>query len=189
MIKTFSLATTNPYIVTLEKMFSEATKPIKWLIISHNDSQMIRSLSSALTGETAVILEVSQDIWDFDKKILFEAIEWVLQHYEINRLLIAGNSRAGGAESRASVVGLDLQMTAKDTDSKLLAGVELYNAQNRESQQRFAAQFQRISEIPTVCSRRLSGELVLYGMLYRAESGCFLLYNLEADTFIPLAYI
>ena len=186
MIRTFSLTTTNPHIAALEKLFKESAKPIEWLVISHNDSQMIRSLSSALTDEEAVILEFSQDLWDYDENILSQTIEWAVQLHQIKNLVIVGTSQTGGSESRASYVGKENKEKEEDGFASIWAGVQRFNDRNRYAQLRFVSHIQRISENPVVQSRWSNRELAFYGLFYRAESGAYLSYDLELDTFLPL---
>ncbi len=186
MTTTFSTTTTNPFIAALETVFGEATKPIEWLVIAHNDPRMLRSLSSALTGESAAVVEISQDAWDFEGKHLPETIEWALQQGAIKNLVLVGNSQAGGSESRAALVASEATNGGQDGYAKLLAGVQRNNARNHQAQERFAAHVQQMSQIPVLHNRWSSGELAVCGLFYRAESGLFLAYDADADTFHPL---
>jgi len=183
MIATLRTASTNPHIAELEAVFDEATKPIEWLVIAHNDSRMLKSLFAALNGESAALLEVSQDTWNFGKE-LSETIEWALQQGEIKNLVLVGNSQAGGAESRASLAAPP--KVDESGYAKLLAGVKQLNAQNRDTQERFASLVQQMSQIPVVHNRWSSDELAIYGLFYRAESGLFLAYDARTDTFSAL---
>ncbi|MCA9212239.1 MAG: hypothetical protein KDB27_04170 [Planctomycetales bacterium] len=183
MATTLLATTANPQIAELENVFGEATKPIEWLVIAHNDSRMLQSLSSALNGESAAILEVSQDNWNFHKE-LSDTIDWALQQGDIKNLVLVGSSQAGGAESRAS-----LATSTKEDESnysKLLAGVNRVNDENRDAQERFASLVQQMSQIPVVHNRWSSDKLAVYGLFYRAESGLFLAYDAATDTFRPL---
>lgn len=182
----FSTTTKSPHIEALESVFSKASKPVEWLVIAHNDAQMLRSLSSALTGESAAVLEVSQDNWNFQDKQLPEAIEWTLQRGEIRNLVLVGNSHAGGSECRASMFASEATNGNQFDYAKLIAGVEHDNTRNRDAQKRFAAHVQQMLRIPVVHNHWSNGELQVYGLFYRAENGLFLAYNVDVDAFRPL---
>lgn len=186
MTMTLNTTTTNPHIAALETVFDQAAKPIQWLVIAHNDSKMLVSLASALSCESAAVLEVPQNTWDFDGKFLPEAIEWALQQDAVKNLLLVGNSEAPGSEVRASLVA-DEWGECEGSYAKLLAGVERKNARNRDAQERFAAHVQQMLQIPVLHHRWSSGELAVYGLFYRSDSGLFLAYDNDADTFRPLA--
>jgi len=186
MTTSYLTTTSNPHIAALESVFAEATKPIEWLVIAHNDAQMLRSLSSALAGKSAAILELSQDTWDFEDEDLPDTIEWALQQGHLTNLLLAGSSLAGGPMSRASQFASEPISGRGSSYVKLLAGVQRSNTRNRAAQARFAEHIQRMSQIPVVHNRWSSGELAVYGLFYRAESGLFLAYDADADTFRPL---
>ncbi len=53
-------------------------------------------------------------------------------------------------------------------------------------QERFAGQVEQLSQIPVVHSRWRDGELAVYALFHRAESGLFLAYDTDTDTFRPL---
>lgn len=186
MTTTFSAPTTNPHIAALETLFAEATMPIEWLVIAHNDSLMLRSLSSALAGEAAAVLEVSQHEWDFEGEQLPETIEWALQQGQLKHLMLVGNSQAGGPSSRASLVASEETGGNESGCAKLLAGVERNHARTRDAQQRFASHVQQMLQIPVVHHRWSSGELAVYGLFYRADSGLFLAYDMNANSFHAL---
>ena len=185
MTTTFPTTSTNQHIESLETNFAEANTAIEWLVIAHNDSRMVRSLSRALSGQSAAVLEVSQDTWDFDGHELPETIEWALQQVAVKNLVLAGHSQAGGRASRASLAAPDKGAEQANHD-RLIAGVQRWNAQNRDAQKKFASQVRRMTQIPVVHSRWANGELAVYGLFYRAESGLFLSYDAEQDDFQPL---
>ncbi len=95
MTTTLLSTTANAHIAALESVFSQATTPVQWLVIAHNESRLVNSLSSALAGESAAMLQVSQDTWDFKGKELAETIEWALQQGEIKNLVLVGSSHRG----------------------------------------------------------------------------------------------
>ena len=186
MIRSLSNALANTHIESLEAVFSESKTAIEWLVIAHNDSRMMRSLSDALSRESAAVLEVSQDTWDFGGDELPEAIEWALRQGKVKNVVLVGHSQAGGSASRASLVASTTKAEIRSGNERLIAGVQLANAHNRDAQARFALLVRQMSQIPVVHSRCANGELATYGLFYRAESGLFLAYNGEQDECRPL---
>lgn len=185
MSTAFPTTANNPHIAALEHVFAKSNDTIEWLVITHNDSKMLRSLHFALGDESAAVLEVSQDTWDFEGKQLAETIEWALQQSEIKNLVLVGNSDAKGPESRASLVASKSNAALEDGYGKLLAGVQSKNARRLEAQERLAANVQQASQIPVVHNRWSNGELAVHGLFYRAETGFFMAYNTETDSFQP----
>lgn len=186
MSPVLSKTTPNAYIATLDFVLSEATHPIECLVVAHNDPKMLAALRTALANEGAVILEVSQDIWDLDGKQLSEAVEWMLEKTDLKQLVLVGHSLAGGPQSRASLAASASKNGGEDGYKKLLNGVYLNNTRNHAAQERLAMQVQRMSRIPCVASRYTAGELSVHGLLYRVESGVFLAYDTNHDEFRPL---
>ena len=188
MSTTISTTTTNPHIEALEMILDEAPTPVEWLVIAHNDPQMLRSLSSALSGQSAAVLEVSEDTWDLSGQELSETIQWALERCEINNLVVVGHSQTGGVGSQASFVAAqtELETEFESGHNRLIAGVQRANARNRAAQERFARQVQQMLQIPIVDDRCSKGELTVCALFYRAESGLFLTYNASADTFHAL---
>jgi len=184
MTTTLSNTSTNSHIALLESVFAQAKTPVEWLVIAHNDSRMIQSLSASMTGESVAILELSQDLWATEEQELVETIEWALQQGSVGNLLFAGHSQPGGSKSRASLV--DEGGKTQSSYGRLLAGVRRSNAQIQNAQQKIAAQVQRMSQVPVVHSRWVNAELTIYGLFYRAEDGVFLAYDADNDKFRPL---
>ena len=185
MTTTFSTTGSNPHIAALEPILHEAAKPIEYLIIAHNDPLMLQTLCSALGGTSAAILEASQDTWKLSEGDLPEMIEWALQRGEIKHLLLVGHSQAGGSESRASLAAT-VSADAEPGYAKLLANVKRQNARNQQARQSFASQVQQMSQIPAVHTLWASDELAVHGLFYRSESGLFVIYDPNEDSFRPL---
>jgi carbonic anhydrase len=186
MIMTSTAISTNSHIASLEKTFDQARSPIEWLVIAHRDPRMLRSLSAILEGQSAAILEVSQDEWNWSEGELSSAIEWVLQRKEIRNLVLVGHSQVGGTASRSYLLSADPSQTSDQENNgyvRLLAGVRRVQSQSHHAQMRFAADVQQFLQIPPVYRRWTLGELELHGLFFRAESGLFLTYDPDADTF------
>ncbi|MCU0959398.1 MAG: hypothetical protein MUF48_04775 [Pirellulaceae bacterium] len=186
MTSTLSRTAVNAHIAALEPVFDQALTPVQWLVIAHNNARVVDSLMSALAGESAAVLEVSQDTWDFHGGELAETIEWALQQGEVAHLVLVGSSQVGGTQIRATRAPAKTVAQADARCDKLLAGIHRLAAQHREVQDRFAEQVQQVSRIPVVHRRWRGGELAVYGLFYRAESGLFLAYDVDTDTYRPL---
>lgn len=179
----------NVHLTAIQAAFSEATSQVEWLVIAHNDSHLIKSLHEALAGTSAAVLEVSQDRWDFTGSDLPEAIQWALDQGGVSNLVLVGHAHAGGADARLSFVEPGSpEGDAADHSGyrRLVGGVQRSGQHNRSAQNRFAEQLKQLQELPAANSRQQDGELSVYGLFYRDESGLFLLYDAENDSFHPL---
>jgi carbonic anhydrase len=186
MAATLATIPCNPHIMALETALAAATRPVEWLVIAHNDPRMLSTLRSALAGESAAVLEVSQELWDFDGRQIPETIEWALTQTPIRHLVLAGHTLAGSPTSRASLSAIAPRNGGQESYSKLLTGAQRNNARNHAAQERMAMQFQQLCQIPLVDARCSSGELHLYALLYRSDSGLFLAYDSHQEQFHPL---
>ena len=183
MIRTLTKKNTNTHIAALEYVLAKAQRPVQWLVIAHNDARLVRSVSSALKGQSAAVLEVSQDTWDFEDKEFVEAIEWAMQQEDIRQLVLVGSSQAGGAASRASLVSDGVDVQGKVGYERLLANVKQKSIRSAEAQEEFAGQVQQLSQLPILHDKVSNQELELYGLLYRPETGLFSHYDADKDTF------
>ncbi len=181
-----STTTANPHIAALEVAYDSAPEPPEWLVIAHNDLRSLRSLSSALAGQSALFLEVSQDTWDFEGADLPQAIEWALQQGNLKHLVLAGSSTAGGPRSRVTMLASGADSPGKDSYAKLLAGVKSRAARHCDAQDRFAQHVQHMLKIDSVNDRWSNGELAIHCLHYRADSGVFLAYSSKDNSFHPL---
>ncbi len=177
MTTTLSYTSTNPHIESLETVFADSQSPVEFLVIAHNDSQMVQSLSKAMNNASIAVLEVSQDTWDFDGQQLTEAIEWALQQDDLKNVYLVGYFQP----SQTSIVDQDSQ--PQSSFDKLLAGVRQSTNQIQTAQAQFASHVQKLAQIPVVHNRCANDELAVHGLAYRADGGVFLAYDAENDTF------
>lgn len=173
--------TTDGHIATLETAFQLAETPVQWLVISHDDQRMINSLASAFKGESAAMLPLSQDMWEFTSRQFTETVEWALQRDEVENLVLAGSSQVAGRMSDVPSTG-----SCDNHDSSIVARVQRHNARSQAMQEAFAKQIQQLSLIPIVHSRWRSGMLGIYGLYFRAECGVFMQYDVKKEAFSPL---
>ena len=186
MIRKLSSKSINPHISALKAVFAQATRPIQWLVIAHNDPRLVSSLVSAFDGQSAAVLQVSQDTWDFDSKDFKEMIEWALHQGDIRDVVLVGSSQPNGATSRASLVTARPNAPEKGGYARLLARLRQHNAHMSEVQEEFADHVQKLSQLPVVRGCWSLGQLAVSGLFYRAETGLFLHYDAAANTFVPL---
>jgi len=111
---------------------------------------------------------------------------WALQQREIANLVLVGSSQTAGAAGRASLVPPKKAASGHSSYQSLIAGIQSYNVRCREIQEQFAYHARQMSQIPLVRNRWRDDRLEVYGLFYRVESGLFLVYDLETDTFKPL---
>ena len=182
----------NRHIKSLQSLLENSPTPINWLVIAHNDHQMIDSLSSALSGESAAILRIPQDPWDFAEEELLELIEWALQQGELKHLVLLGHSNATETPVAVSLASPlpegDCDPAEHEIGNRLLDGVRRSTARTQQARKMFADKMQQLSEIPVIHNRWTNDELSLYGLFYQGDSGVFLAYDLEQKNFHPLLH-
>ena len=176
---------TNPHIESLRPVLLDTVNPVEWLVIAHNDPQLLRSFDAAFSGCSAAVLQLSQDSWEFGKSHLSEAISWALREHRVRKLLLVGHLRVCGTPSRATLVtpGVDGRGDAPVGYSRLVAGARFTSLRNRDGQSRFSQLFNQLTEIPIVQDTLLRGDLVVRGLVYRAEDGMFLEYDKENEEY------
>ncbi|MFG0255216.1 MAG: hypothetical protein ACF787_08965, partial [Rhodopirellula sp. JB053] len=171
-------------IASLASTFESAASPIEWLIITHNDPQLLRSLASAFEEESVAFLPISQDSWDSDDVDLEEAIAWAMRQTKITNLLLVGDSQAAAEPSTfKSRWGSEQESGGY---ARLLAGAQRKCADDRRAREELAGHIDRLRAMPVVRERLLCGVLAVNGLYYRCESGLFLAYDSDAERFEPL---
>lgn len=187
MISTNSFTSTNPHIAALEPAFAKSARPIEWLVIAHSDPRLIKSLSSALAGHSAAVLELPQKQWDFDGDDFSETVEWAMRKGDIQIMVLVGSSQSGSATRGVSLRATRSKGQVEDGYAALLERVQRHLARVSDVQHEFAGHVQQLSRLPVVHSRWASQQLEVCGLFYRAEAGLFLYYDPQADKFAPLS--
>lgn len=185
MKSTLSINLDNPHINALQAHFDTADEKVEWLVIAHNESSMLSSLATALSGQAAVILEVPQETWNFEDGPLAEAIEWALEEAGVQHIILAGNSQAG-TPGRVSAVS-PCEGPAPTGYDRLLAGVQHSSVHHQNAQQQFANQTQKLWQSNAIQLRRNDHDVTMFGLFYRCEDGLFLAYDPGSEQFELMA--
>lgn len=186
MSSTVLYSAMNPHFVALESAFDQASTSVQWLVIAQDDTRLLNLLSAALSGHSAVVLRVSQDVRDFRSREIAEAIEWALQQGEIRNLVLVESSYTGDPMGSAVTISAKKVTHRNSGIDKLISGIQRHVGRNREVQDAFAEQVQCLLQIPAVRGRCDDGTLIVCGLLYRPESGMFLAYEPGSNKFQPL---
>lgn len=178
-------ASSNPHINTLEQLLATSYRLPEWLIITHDDLRMVRSLSAAVDGKGAAMLRIPQESWDF--RLLGEAIQWAMAHGTITDIVLAAHSQAYSTAELPPSMGAGMEPAAfRDGYERLIDGVQRHQLEMVAAASRFSLQMRQLSEIPAVADRVASSDLTLHGLMYRADSGLFLAYCAEQQKLSPL---
>ncbi len=175
----------NPHICTLQALLGGKYSAIDWLVVSHDDVRMVQALSTALAGKQAVMLRVPQENWDFEQ--MTELFQWALDRYPIRNLVIAGCAQAKLLRSTPEQP-LELSSTIDCVDGydRLVAGVMRYRHSLREAQCGFADWVERLLRDEEINGRVVTGALALHPLLYRADGGLFMAYDVDGGSFSPV---
>lgn len=170
----------SSYVGELRAVFADTERPIEWLLIAHDDDQMLNALLSALSGQSAAVLVVSQDKWTTDWEQLSETIEWALQQSEIKNVVLVGQLEA--------VESLPESPTPKSQSGydRLRLGAQQTNTRTRNAQKEFAAHVDQVAQIPVAHARWSDDALAVYGLFYRCLDGIFLICEPDSDTIRPI---
>ncbi|MEZ6050774.1 MAG: hypothetical protein R3C02_05180 [Planctomycetaceae bacterium] len=187
MSSMLSNSSTNEHIIAIESAFDRADSPVRWLVITHHDLRLISKLSTALMGQSAAMLQISQDAWDFKRMEFVETVEWALLQGEVENLVLLGTSQAVGSSMRIGLTDSKMGSGYDAGEGKLVTKVMQNIDRTRRALDVFSDHLQNLMQIPVVNSAWRDGELNVYGLFYRAESGSFLRYDADLDGFQPLS--
>lgn len=185
MIANFSRRTEKSQIAALDSVFRQERSRVEWFVIAHRDPHLVNSLSSALAGRSATVLQVPQDKWDFACHEFIETVESALRQGKVRNLVLVGSSQ-GGCSVNEDILVPGIATAKAGSYEKLLEGTRRQHASGRQVQAAFARHVRQMSHIPVVHSRWREGALAVYGLFYRAECALFLHYDIATDTFQPL---
>ncbi len=171
----------NAYIDELRERLSHQDQDVfNWLVIAHDDRNMIRRVSNALEDAPAAILRISQSTWDFGERSLVELIEWAVREARVKTIVLLGHSLGG--------VPADLVSYPPTQHANRLLG-NVIQAQQRlaDAKDHLAENITDLREIPIVAEALSRKTLETHGLFYIAESGAFVRYDVQAKTFVPMA--
>ena len=135
-----------------------------------------------LAGQAAGFLRLPQEDWDFSDAQFQEVLRSGLSN-GATKVVLAGHSQAVLPQT-VSQTG---DSVAEDAgENRLVAGAQRAVAQSKSAETDFARRFQAFRRLPEVKSRLETGNLLAYGLFYRAESGLFLICDPAEGQFHPL---
>ncbi|MCA9187315.1 MAG: hypothetical protein R3E01_22580 [Pirellulaceae bacterium] len=169
----------NQYIQALQHVLEEPNGGAKTLIIAHCDRRMIDSLTCALETQGALLLEIPQARWDFSSPEFADAMEWLLNRWPVESVILAGHSQAGWHAIRGRWIGTsDVEKReAASGYQRSIRGVQHLVAQTQEAQTQFAEHLRQMMQVPPLCHSLADRNMAVFGLLYRAEDGEFLSYT------------
>lgn len=181
----------NPYFREFEDQVSALPETCRCLVISHNDSQLVARMSQSL-DEHSAMLQIPHTDWDFENPWLADIIRWGLGTAGVTQIALVGHSAMGVSRSIAMNGGQELTSSESPGSKqpsiydRLIDGVTQCQKQIAQSKEFFAKQYQKFLKIPEVIDRKAGGNLEIYGLFYLADSGVFLAYDDQFNTFHPL---
>lgn len=181
-----TVAARKVHIESLQIIAAENELAIRCLIIAHNDSILAERLGLAFADEAAALLQVPQSEWEMEHGELLQSIEWALEQYSIQRIVLVGDS-----SSYLSKCGV----TLLDQSGPTSPGLGLYDRVKRaqglrkHAEHDFANQLKSFLNSTQVASRIAENKLVVDGLFYRSEAGVFACYDEKDDSFLPIGPI
>jgi hypothetical protein len=175
------------YLSSLQSLVQDQQEEMDWLVITHDDPQVVRRMSNAIEGKEAVMIQVPQSRWDLSNGDLANTISWSIAQGKIRHLLLAGYSAAAeSSEDAAEHVGGDSSRTGASAYGRLVAGAKKMRHQIQQSKNDFVWRVGRLESIPEVREAIDSGQLELHLLFYVEESGTFLTFDRSSGEFLPI---
>ncbi len=161
----------------------EPQQSIDSLVIAHDDPHMMRGLAEATSDSAAALIPWPQRDWDAADGNLSETIDWVVRRLEVKGVILVAHSRGGTPWQRMGSLG---DGAWKGRTNRLLARASTAQEDLQHAKDLVRQRVQQLCELPSVSRGIASGELLLNGLLYVAESGLFLIYDADCDDFRAL---
>lgn len=183
MLNTRDFNCSNRYVNAMESILASSRRPVQWLVITHSDPRLVKSVTSLFADRSAVILEEPQDRWDGEASDLAEMLEFALRLGNIKNLVLVGSSQSTEATSRAFIVNDEGYQSSQSSYEQMLSNMKAHQLLAKQNQDKFASLIQKLTRIPAVHDRWSTGQLALHALFYRPETGVYLYYDANTNAF------
>lgn len=167
-----TLADTHSLIDQLTDQLAQSnTETIDWLVLVHQDPQLVDQIAAAFPGDRVATLVIPQSQWDFDQPPLRDAVDWVMQAGLSGGFVLVASAQGGcPADSEMG------DEPAASGDS-LLERVRRAQARGVAVERHLADQYFKLSQVPSVAEAEQDGQPELQALLYRGECGIFYAFD------------
>lgn len=176
----------NPYINNIRLILGQTQKTeVDWLIVTHNNPQLLARLNGAFPDSTAAILPLPQNCWHRNNKMMAEVVAWAIRELKVKGVLLVGHSRGGVHEEkvRAATRNQTKRLPATDSFTERVKNAQIQVAL---AQSHFLEQAESLSRTAVIESQLAQTHTHFYGLFYREESDAFFAYDRRQRSFKPL---
>ena len=155
----------------------------EWLVITHNQTDLVSRLAEALHETPAIVLQVPQPLWNFRASVHSTAITWVIRETPIRRILLCGHSQCGdevGSEEAFNTSkrnGQPHSFAPAMSCEPMLGRLRQSQERLKSAKNHFAEHFDLLCALFDAPERSPRPGLQLHAQFYLAESGIFLTYD------------
>lgn len=187
------VATINPYIHKIRQSLSRAQPlAVDWLVLSHNDTQMLAQLEEAFPDSVLAVLTLPPNRLQPVDDRLIELVEWAIAELGIKGVMLVGHSQQEMFEEQVKLLGGEARrMSHRDVESlasypSFLDRLKAAQQQTAMMQDYVATLIDNLSQITLKQGHQLCTQIRLRGLFYRAESGIFYAYDQQRRSFTAL---
>ncbi len=183
MITSLATQSIEPFAVCYPSELARLKESFDWLVITHDDTNLLEALTDALGDKSTAILKMKQSSWDFNDDNLQTALARALQQTQTTHIMLLG------CADMADYV-LDEPPTdgssALDTYHRLRRGATNDHATCRSEQDRFANRVHQFLDSEAIRGAWSAGRLAVCGLFYRSVDGVFVVYDPDTRDYKPL---
>lgn len=187
------VATVNPYIHKIRQSLSCAQPlAVDWLVLSHNDTQMLAQLEEAFPDAVLAVLSLPPNRLQTVDEKLIELVEWAVAELGIKGVMLVGHSQQEMFEEQVKLLGSKAsRMSPREVESlvsypSFLDRMKAAQQQAAMMQEYVANLIDNLSQITLKHGHKLCAQIRLHGLFYRAESGIFYAYDQQQRSFTAL---
>lgn len=185
-MKPQTVSTANPYINSIRLTLGRTQKTeADWLILAHNDPQLLARLNSAFPDNKVAMLPLPQTCWHRNNKMMAEVAAWAIRELNVKGVLLVGHSQGGAPEEKIWPAARN-QTRRLSASSSFIERVTNAQIQVAHAQAHFMEQAESLSRTVAIESQLTQKQTSFYGLFYRGESDAFFAYDRRQRSFNPL---
>lgn len=182
-MKPRAVSPANPYINIIRLTMGRTQKTeADWLILTHNDPQLLARLNGAFPDNKVAMLPLPQNCWHRNNKMMAEVVAWAMRELNVKGVLLVGHSQGGAPEEKIWPAARN-QTKRLSASSSFIERVTNAQSQVARAQAYFTEQAESLSRTVAIESQLTQKNVPFYGLFYRGESDAFLAYDRRQRSF------
>ena len=176
----------NAYLDQIGELPKEQKQSSTWLIIAHDEPSLVHKLQDALVDSQAILLRVPQSHWKRDRELIEQAVEETLKSSAVQQIALVGHSQASPTVCKSQLLGETSGQQngdVQDSYKRLMRGVQTAQTQREQAKQDVIQQYNYLASTSCVAGPEGSESPELHAFFYMAETGLFLKFNPDTQSF------